>query len=407
MIGVRGHTEMSTKHRICVIGGAGHVGLPLSLLFAKNGFEVDILDVNEDALAMIGSGKMPFKEEGADALLQELLPTGRLHMASDNATIKNATAIVCIIGTPVDEYLKPKVYQFWETMKGFLPHMRDGQTLILRSTLYPGVSERVQEMLKDEGLGVHVAFCPERIAQGYMLKEQPVLPQIISAFDPDGLKTVREIFGQVSNELIEVEPIEAELAKLFCNSYRYITFAVANQFEALCRRAGVDFSRVHHAVTHNYPRTKGFPRPGFAAGPCLLKDTMQLAAYSGNTFMLGHSAMLINEGLPHFLIECLKERTSLTKKCAGILGMTFKADCDDIRDSLSFKLRRLLEFEAREVLINDPYLTDRGCLPLEEVVERADVIVVGVPHTEYRGLRVSDDKLVVDLWNVVEGGQKV
>jgi UDP-N-acetyl-D-mannosaminuronic acid dehydrogenase len=398
---------MSIEHRICVIGGAGHVGLPLSLLFAGNGFEVDILDVNKEALALIASGKMPFKEEGADALLQELLPTGRLHLTSDDAAIRNATAVVCIIGTPVDEYLKPKVYQFWQTLKGFLPHMKDGQTLILRSTLYPGVSERVQEMLEDEGLGVHVAFCPERIAQGYMIREQPQLPQIISAFDREGLKTVREIFGKISREVIEVRPIEAELAKLFCNSYRYITFAVANQFEALCRRAGVDFSRVHHAVTHNYPRTAGFPRPGFAAGPCLLKDTMQLAAYSGNTFMLGHSAMLINEGLPHFLIESMKERTSLTRKCVGILGMTFKADCDDIRDSLSFKLKRLLEFEAREVLTSDPYVTNRGCLPLKEVVQRADVIVVGVPHAEYRRLRVPDEKMVVDLWNVVEGGRKV
>ena len=158
----------------------------------------------------------------------------------------------------------------------------------------------------------------------------------------------------MASEIIEVEPQEAELAKLFCNSYRYIQFAVANQFYLLSREAGLDFERVHHAATYKNGRVDSLPRAGLAAGPCLLKDTMQLAAFSNNNFMLGHAAMLINEGQPQFLVNMLKRRVDLRDKSVGILGMTFKADCDDTRDSLSFKLKHLLLLEARKCCCTIP-----------------------------------------------------
>ncbi len=384
--------------RICIVGGAGHVGLPLALMLADCGMAVDILDRDEAALMALRGGRMPFLEEGGEEMLRRVLPTGRLGMTTDPAIVRESQAVICVIGTPVDEHLSPQVVGFYRVIDELRPHFRAGQTLILRSTVYPGLSERIHRMFRESGPDVHVAFCPERVAQGHSLREIRDLPQIVSGFDETGLTVAREIFGKLAKELIEVKPLEAELAKLMCNCYRYITFAIANQFHMLATDAGVDFAQVHRATTWHYPRTEAMPRPGLAAGPCLLKDTMQLAAFANNNFFLGHAAMLVNEGQPQFIVNCLKRRTDLGNKRVGILGMTFKADCDDTRDSLCFKLRKLLMLEAREVVTHDPYLKGPAYLPLEDVVGKSDVIVVGVPHREYRGLRIPAGKIVEDVW---------
>jgi UDP-N-acetyl-D-mannosaminuronic acid dehydrogenase len=391
--------------RICIVGGAGHVGLPLALVLADEGFTVDVLDTNAEALRTIKAGRMPFIENGAEDLLKRLLPTGRLTATTDASAVDAADIVICVIGTPVDEYLTPQAHAFYRVIGEISPHFHDGQTLILRSTVYPGLSQRVHDLFHDRGINVHVTFCPERIAQGHSIRELRMIPQIISGFDEEGLRVVRELFSRVTSEIIAVKPQEAELAKLFCNSYRYIQFAVANQFYLLSREAGLDFERVHHAATYKNARVDSLPRAGLAAGPCLLKDTMQLAAFSNNNFMLGHAAMLINEGQPQFLVNMLKRRVNLRDKSVGLLGMTFKADCDDTRDSLSFKLKHLLMLEAKEVLLHDPFLEGPEYYPLDTVVDRADVLVIGVPHSEYRGLRIPRGKIVEDIWGCVDVGE--
>ncbi|MCV7092365.1 nucleotide sugar dehydrogenase [Mycobacterium interjectum] len=388
--------------RICIIGGAGHVGLPLALVLADEGFYVDILDTNVNALKTIMAGRMPFVENGAEELLKRLLPTGRISATTDSWAVRDSDIVICVVGTPVDEYLTPQAHTFFRIIDEISPYFRDGQTLVLRSTVYPGLSQRVHDMFAERGIGVHVTFCPERIAQGHSIRELRVIPQITSGFDAEGRRIVRELFSQITSEIIEVEPQEAELAKLFCNAYRYIQFAVANQFYLLSREAGLDFDRVHHAATYKNARVDSLPRAGLAAGPCLLKDTMQLAAFSNNNFMLGHAAMLINEGQPQFIVNMLKRRVDLRDKTVGLLGMTFKADCDDTRDSLSFKLRHLLMLEAKKVMLHDPFLEGPDYYALDAVLGRADVIVIGVPHSIYRGLQIPRDKIVEDVWGCLD-----
>lgn len=388
--------------RICIIGGAGHVGLPLALVLADVGFNVDILDTNATALKTIMAGRMPFVENGAQELLKRLLPTGRISATTDSWAVRNSDIVICVVGTPVDEYLTPQAHTFFRIIDEISPYFHDGQTLVLRSTVYPGLSQRVHDMFAERGIGVHVTFCPERIAQGHSIRELRMIPQIISGFDAEGRRIVRELFSQITSEIIEVEPQEAELAKLFCNAYRYIQFAVANQFYLLSREAGLDFDRVHHAATYKNSRVDSLPRAGLAAGPCLLKDTMQLAAFSNNNFMLGHAAMLINEGQPQFIVNMLKRRVDLRDKTVGLLGMTFKADCDDTRDSLSFKLRHLLMLEAKKVMLHDPFLDGPDYYALDAVLGRADVIVIGVPHSIYRGLQIPRDKIVEDVWGCLD-----
>jgi UDP-N-acetyl-D-mannosaminuronic acid dehydrogenase len=185
------------------------------------------------------------------------------------------------------------------------------------------------------------------------------------------------------------------------NAWRYVQFATVNQFYMLATGHGVDFDRILHGCRHNYPRMQWLPGPGFAAGPCLLKDTMQLAAFSRNSFPLGHSAMLVNEGLPARMVELAKRDQDLSGRVVGVLGMAFKAESDDSRDSLSYKLRNLLALEARRVLCTDPFVRDPSLVPLDRVLAEADVLFLATPHRAYRSLRIPEGKVVYDVWNCV------
>jgi UDP-N-acetyl-D-mannosaminuronic acid dehydrogenase len=385
---------------VAVIGGCGHVGLPLALTFADLGLRTVIVDIDRAAVASVRAGRMPFSEEGAPEMLLRVLLRQTLEVCETPELIAESQFVVLIIGTPVDEHLNPSFTTIFRALDGCKKHLRAGQILILRSTIYPGMSEHVRQYLADNDLDVAVAFCPERVAQGHSLREFRQLPQIISAFDPQTLDEVGELFGKVAPELIEMQPMEAELCKLMTNAWRYIQFAIVNQFYMIATDNGLDFSRILHACRHHYPRMAGMPGPGLTAGPCLVKDTMQLAAFSQNTFVLGHAAMLVNEGLPAHLIRLAKRQTELRSKTVGILGMTFKATSDDTRDSLSFKLRKLLTLEARQILCHDPYAAEvPDAAPLEKLLAESDVIFLATPHPEYRDLTIPPECVVIDVWD--------
>lgn len=238
------------------------------------------------------------------------------------------------------------------------------------------------------------------------MRELRELPQIVASRTDRGNRRAAELFGDLTESIVYLEPEEAELAKLFTNTWRYIKFASANQFYMIANDYGLDFERIRTALAHDYPRASGLPRAGFAAGPCLFKDTMQLAAFNNNNFSLGHAAMMINEGLPLYVVSRLSAQHDLRSMTVGILGMAFKAESDDTRSSLSYKLKRILGFEAKSVLTTDPYVvSDPNLLPLDEVLERSDMIIVGAPHDEYRSLTI--DKPVADVWNILSSGVRV
>ena len=387
---------MSKMRNIVVVGGCGHVGLPFGMVLADRGMHVVLLDVDEAKVSSINQGKMPFLEAGAEALLP-LLIGKTLFATTDPECLRSAEVVISVIGTPVDEHLNPTVSALYRSLDDLIEYLPDGSLLVLRSTLYPGVTRLIKDRIDDRKREIHVAFCPERIAEGKAIEELTSLPQIISAFDPVALAKAREIFSQIAPSIIELEPLEAELAKLFTNSWRYLNFAASNQFYMLAESYGLDFYRIYSAVTQEYPRMRSFARAGFAAGPCLLKDTLQLSAFSSNNFFLGHAAMLINEGLPNFIVTQLRAE-GLSKRTVAILGMAFKGDSDDNRSSLSYKLKKLLQVEARNVLCTDPFISDSRFVPIEQAVEQADVIILGAPHSAYRSLQFPASKKVVDVW---------
>jgi UDP-N-acetyl-D-mannosaminuronic acid dehydrogenase len=391
---------------VVVIGGCGHVGLPLAIAFADRGARVGIYDVSEAAVATVNGGRLPFDEPGAAPVLERAVAAGRLRASLDPSVVGSAEHVVVVIGTPVDEHLNPDQQAIPIALGGCAPYLRDGQLLVLRSTVFPGVTALVEKMVATLGVQIEVAFCPERIAEGKAMTELFELPQIVSSRSPRGLERASKLFGLLTDNIVLLSPEEAELAKLFTNVWRYIKFAAANQFYMMANDRGLDFDRIRKGLAQDYPRAADMPGAGFAAGPCLFKDTMQLAAFNNNQFALGHTAMTVNEGLPLYVVHRLEQRFDLSSMTVGILGMAFKGGSDDIRSSLSYKLRRILAFKANKVLCADPYVTvDPNLVPHEEVMARSDLLVIAAPHPEYRGLVTG--KPVADIWNVLGQGVKV
>jgi UDP-N-acetyl-D-mannosaminuronic acid dehydrogenase len=393
------------EYDVCVVGGLGRVGLPLAVAFANKGLNVAIYDLDTKKGEKVKKGLMPFLEEGCEEKLQNVI-NRTLKVSDTPDVIARSKFVIVVIGTPVDEHLNPRYSAMTDFFQGLLPHLVEGQYIILRSTVYPGTTGKIHDFLTARKAGVHLAFCPERILGGKALAELETLPQIVSAFDTPTEKAVAELFGKLTPDIITVKPIEAELAKLYANTWRYIQFATANQFFILADQYKLDYNRIFHAMTYHYPRTQGLPGPGFAAGPCLFKDTMQLAAFSNNNFFLGHSAMLINEGLPNYIVQKLKMETDLSSKTVGILGMAFKANSDDERDSLSFKLKKILEIEAGQVYCSDVYIKRDYFICAEELIDRSDIIILATTHKEYRKLHIPPDKTLVDIWNFFAKGNK-
>jgi UDP-N-acetyl-D-mannosaminuronic acid dehydrogenase len=392
----RGEKSLLETGPLAIVGGCGHVGLPLGMAFAQKGFQVDLIDASQDRVAQVNQGRMPFQEEDTDVLLPQLVASGRLKAVNDDAVLEDAVAIIVTIGTPVDEYLDPSVGAFDRAFSGLLSRVRPKQLVILRSTVFPGMTDRLARRLEEMGRSdVDLAYCPERIVQGQSLLELEQLPQLVGGATPRAAQRAGALFGLICPKIIYLKPIEAELAKLFCNAWRYINFAISNQFYVMAEHFGADFHRIYQAMREDYPRMQSFARAGFAAGPCLVKDTMQLGAFNHGSFVLGQAAMMINEGLPYLLVQHLKRDYPLTEMTVGVLGMAFKPNNDDPRDSLSYKLRKVLLMECKRVLCSDPYVADPELTPLAEVLDQADLLIVGTPHDCYRGL--SFKQPVIDI----------
>lgn len=381
-----------------IIGGAGHVGLPLSIVFAKEGLKTLIYDINSRALETIASGIMPHLEYDAEPLLKEVLASDRFFMTSNAADITGAGALIITIGTPVDEFHNPIHSAVRGCVDAVLPHIRDGQMIVLRSTVYPGTTDWLHHYLKDRGKNVKLAFCPERVVQGHAIRELRDIPQIISGTSPEAVEEAEKLFGRIATTIVRMEPMEAEFAKLFCNSVRYIQFAAANEFYMLASQAGLNYERIHAGMTYKYPRAQYLARPGFAAGPCLFKDTAQLAAFAKNNFSLGAAAIQVNEGLVLHLIDLMRTKYDLRSMTVGLLGMAFKPGIDDIRSSLSYKMKKAMALYARDVICTDTYVTeDHTLLPLNEVLNCADIFVLCTCHEQYRNLNFNG-KPVMDVW---------
>ncbi|MBI2596936.1 nucleotide sugar dehydrogenase [Candidatus Daviesbacteria bacterium] len=398
-------TKNNTIYDVVIIGGLGHVGLPLGIAFAEKGLKVCLYDIDKNNGEMVKKGQMPFIEYGAQEILEKVLKAEKLFISFDTKDISKSKYVIVTIGTPVDEHLTPRTRAFLEFFESIREYLTSSQIIIVRSTVYPNTCEQLLRMLSN-GKSWHIAYCPERITQGYAIKELRELPQVIAGLSDHAINSAAALFSLIAPKIIKTSMGEAELVKLFSNAWRYIQFSMANQFYMISHKFGVDYERVRWAMKEGYERAANLPSAGFAAGPCLLKDTMQLAAFDVNNFLLGHAAMMVNEGLPNFIVENLKKRYDLSEKKVGILGMAFKADIDDTRDSLSYKLGKILRFNGAQVYYSDEFAKNPTFISKEKLIENSDVIIVAIPHSNYKGIVIPESKEVVDLWGIVKGGKR-
>ena len=382
------------KYNVCIFGGLGHVGLPLGITLADSGLSVLLYDKNKKHYDTVSKGKMPFVEYGAEKLLKKNL-NKNLYITENYKSIFLCENIIITIGTPIDEYLNPRLGEFINIIKELSLNLSKDHNLIIRSSVFPGTMSIINKILEKKKIS-NISYCPERIVQGYAIKELKNLPQIIASFNKVAEKKAVRIFSRITKKIIITNVLEAEMVKLISNSWRYIQFASANQFFMICSQHNINFNRIRKIMTDSYARGEGLP----GAGPCLLKDTMQLYAFSKNIFTMGNVSMSINEGMPAFVIDQLKSKFDLKKKKVGILGMSFKANIDDKRDSLSYKILNILKYISKKVYCSDEFIKEENFVLKQKLIKESDIIIIATPHDAYKNLKFPKNKIVVDIWSL-------
>lgn len=389
---------ISEKH-ISVIGGAGHVGLPLGLAFAQKNFKVHLIDKNTKFLNQIKSGKMPFLEVKADSILKKILKKNNFYFETDLKKISQSKYVIICIGTPVNRRLKPNLLSFFSLIRNLKKYVKKNQIIIIRSSLYPGTINKIKKIIYPKNS--NFVYCPERIVQSKSLIELPKLPQIIAAEKDINFYETKKIFKKITNKIIKTNILEAEIIKLYSNANRYINFAIANQLYSLCDKHNLDFYKVRNIMQDGYKRNLNLAKAGFTSGPCLLKDTMQLYSFCNKQFELGLAAMKVNEKIPQLIIKKIKNYKNYKKKTIGILGLTFKGETDDIRDSLSIKLLNELKKLKLNTLQSDEYYQNEKNVTKNKLVIKSDIIVIGAPHKAYTNIKFPKNKFIIDIWKTI------
>jgi UDP-N-acetyl-D-mannosaminuronic acid dehydrogenase len=396
------------------IVGLGRIGLPLALSFADRGVEVIGIDNDRARLDTVADGRMPFDETGTQQLLERVLPGDRLKLTDSIADAAAADYVVLTLGTPAHVHLEIDISQIRSVMDDLLPLLREGQTLILRSTVAPGTTDWLAGYVEQRrgfsvGEDFFVAHVPERIANNRFLEEIESLPTIVGGVGAGSGAKAAELFEVFGAETRQTSPVEAELAKIWTNIYRYVTFAIPNLLMMESEQYGANVFEVIDLINRDYPRG-GIAAPGLTAGTCLRKDFAFSEERSSAPGML-LAVSRVHESMPRFIVDGLRRRLgSLRDRKVAVLGLTFKRDSDDPRDSLSFKLIRLLERalapELADVSRHDPHVPDES-EPLESALAGADAVVIATNHSAFDSLlpELPPATLLVDPWNVSGAGR--
>lgn len=379
-----------------IIGGFGRVGLAFAAIFAH--FTNNKVIVNDTNTNAVNSYNLYKTATFYEPYLNELLQASNILISYSLEDVKSVDYIVIAIGTNVDKYLNPKLSSIFDLINNLMPYLNT-QTIILRSTLYPGTTKKIESLLKRNSKEVFIAFCPERVATSKMINELLTLPQVIATNNTLSMLSANLLFKELGVKTLNLNnSTEGELLKLYTNSYRYIKFAIANKFYMISRSFDCDHNAIYDAMLDGYERMKDFPRPGFTGGSCLSKDTLQLAAH--DELLLGNIAFTINESMPLFIFrEIRKKYDNLHAKTVGILGMAFKGETDDIRDSLSYRMRKILLNECKSVLCTDPYVKSDLISSLEYVLNNSDILILMANHKEYKSLKCA--KPIIDISNFI------
>ena len=392
---------MNNKNKnICIIGGAGHVGAPLGLSFSLKGFNVTLIDQNKKNIKSLNKKKMPFLEEGCEPILKKMVKKKRIFASNNFDFIKNSKFVIICVGTPINKNQKPELKKFAQLFYNLKKYLHKNQIIIIRSSVSLGTCKKVYNIIKNKCK--NLSYCPERIAQGKSIKELPKISQIVSAYTNYAKIQSGNLFKKISKKVIFASIKEAELIKLFSNAYRYINFSISNQFYMICEKENLNFFKIRRLMRDNYIRNENLPKAGFAAGPCLPKDTLQLSSQYNHKFKLFKSAYSINDGIPNFIINKISKIKKFKTKKIGVLGLAFKSGNDDIRDSLSIKLLKLLKSKGIKTFQSDEYYKNKNNIDKKNLIKRSDIIIIATPHKQYKNLKIHKSKIVIDIWGTFE-----
>ena len=386
-----------SNNYISIIGGAGHVGFPLGLAFADKNQQVNLIDLNKNNLNKIKRGVMPFYEMGAKKILLKALKKNKIILSSDLSSIKKSKFIIICIGTPINKNLKPQTKEFFNFFSLLFKHVNKNQIIIIRSSVFPGVVNKIYNKFRK--INKNISYCPERIVQSKALIELPNLPQIVSGTTKKSIKESSNLFKKICKKILLSSIKEAELIKLFSNTNRYINFAIANQLYLICEKYNVNFNKIRDLMRLGYERNLNLPKSGFSAGPCLLKDTMQLSSFYDGNFDLGLASMKVNEkSMVDLVLEKIKKVKNFKKKTVGVLGVAFKAETDDVRDSLSIKLIKKLKKRKINTIYSDIYYSDTYSYNTKNLIKKSDIVILGAPHKKYKKINFPKNKILIDIW---------
>jgi len=396
--------------------GIGRVGLPLALVFANSGVKVIGMDVNKEYVKKIKKGKPPFYEENIEKFFpnKKFSPTTNIQNG-----VKKSDILIITVGTPLTEQMRPDYSQLGLALEQIAKSSLKGKLIIMRSTASPGTLEIFIKPFLEKKTGLKagkdfgLVVCPERIVEGKAFKEVKNLPEIIGTNDSLSGEIAAKLFKKINpkKKILITTPKAAELAKLFTNVYRYINFALANEFGLLAEKYGEDAHEIIKILNEDYPRG-GVPKPGLTGGPCLSKDGYYLISdLSFPDFIL--MAWRLNESIPNYIVnrlkKCLEKRGKKIYECKiAVLGLAFKAGIDDTRYSPSVKLVEILKNENAEVAVHDPYIKETQSL--EDTVRGADAIILATNHPEFKEIHKTINKIgtykpgciIFDCWGFLD-----
>src|SRR5215210_7464498 len=396
--------------------GLGRVGLPLALSFAERGLETIGVERQQTVLDQLSARQMPFSETGTQELLERVTESGRLELTRAVQDAAEADHIVLTLHTPSHVHIEIDISHVRGVIDDLLPVLREGHSLILRSTVAPGTTEWVAGYIEQRrgfrvGEDLFVSHVPERIAENHFLEEIATLPCVVGGVGESSGSKAAELFEVFGTEIAQTTPVQAELAKIWTNILRYTQFALPNLLMMECEQYGANVFDVIDLINRDYPRG-GMALPGFTAGTCLRKDFTFSEERSPAPGML-LAVSRVHESVPLFVVEGLKRRLgSLSGRKVAVLGLAFKADTDDERDSLAHKLVRLLERELADVVAHDPHVQTPTASFADAILD-ADAVIVATNHSEFRGrdvLRaIADsarrDAVIADPWDTFGAAQ--
>jgi UDP-N-acetyl-D-glucosamine dehydrogenase len=422
--------------RVGVIG-MGYVGLPLALLFSEQGFAVTGFDVDERKVAGLNTGQSHIVRIPATEI--QLARARGFSATADYAQIRDLDAVIICVPTPLDDFHQPDLSYITGTAKAIAPYLRLGQLVILESTTYPGTTEEVLIPLLESGNpdglrceraggspapGFYVAFSPEREDPGNDTVARRDIPKVVGGIGPVSSQLAQALYERIFNRTVPVSsPAAAEMTKLLENIYRCVNIALVNELKQLCQRMGIDlFEVIEAAKTKPFGFQAFYPGPGLG-GHCIPIDPFYLS-WKAKQFDF-HTRFIelageVNLNMPYYVIEKTIEALNAQRKALKgskvlVLGMAYKKDIDDLRESPSLTIIELLRQRGAEVSYNDPFFpfVGRGrhydlnmrCAPLDDLAQY-DCVMIVTDHSSYDYARIAREaQLVIDTRNAMRGNR--